>query len=101
MGILRAVADSMRHAFMSGRERARYRRVLESHGVPEPIRSRVVRVFAEERRLEQQLRMLEPFQSAFRYWHAFHLPLAVVMVLILVIHVGVAIAFGYTWIWAA
>lgn len=101
VGILRAVAESMRHAFAAGRERARYRRVLETHGVPEPIRSRVVHGLAEGRRLEQQLRMLEPFQAAFRYWHAFHLPLAVVMVLILVIHVGVAIAFGYTWIWAA
>lgn len=100
MGILRAVTESVRHALASGRERARYKRILESRGVPEPMRSRVVGVLAEERRLEQQLRMLEPFQSAFRYWHAFHLPLAVAMVVILVIHVGVAIAFGYTWIWA-
>jgi hypothetical protein len=100
VGILRAVAESTRHAFARGRERARYRRVLETQGVPEPIRSRVVHGLAEGLRLEQQLRMLEPFQAAFRYWHAFHLPLAVVMVLVLVIHVGVAIAFGYTWIWA-
>lgn len=99
-GILGAVAESLRHAFGSGAARARFHRILEAKGVQEPTRSRVVRGLAEERQLEQQLRMLEPFQAAFRYWHAFHLPLAVVMVLILLIHVGVAVAFGYTWIWA-
>ena len=59
-----------------------------------------MRRLEQERRFEQQLRMLAPFQAAFRYWHAFHLPLASVMLLVLILHVGVAIAFGYTWIWA-
>jgi hypothetical protein len=99
-GIVRAVGGSLRHALNAGRERARFRRLLAEAGIPEGIRARLVRDLAEERRLEEQLRLLEPLQTAFRYWHAFHLPLAVVMALILVIHVGVAIAFGYTWIWA-
>jgi hypothetical protein len=99
-GILGALADSLGHASRNRSEQARFQRELAARGVPEPTRSRVVHGLVEERRLEQQLRMLEPFQAAFRYWHAFHLPLAVVMVVILVVHVGVAIAFGYTWIWS-
>ncbi|MEQ1855894.1 MAG: hypothetical protein ABL963_05440 [Longimicrobiales bacterium] len=99
-GIFGALADSFRQASRNRVERARFNRELAARGVPEPTRSRVVGGLIEERRLEQQLRMLEPFQAAFRYWHAFHLPLAVVMVVILVLHVGVSIAFGYTWIWA-
>ena len=91
---------SLRHALGAARERARFRRLLARAGIPEVTRSRLVHDLAEERRLEEQLRMLEPLQTAFRYWHAFHLPIAVVMALVLVIHVGVAIAFGYTWIWA-
>jgi len=99
-GVVRAVAGSLRHALGARRERARFRRLLAEAGVPESMRERFVRDLAEERRLEEQLRMLEPLQTAFRYWHAFHLPLAIVMALVLLIHVGVAIAFGYTWIWA-
>jgi hypothetical protein len=99
-GILGAVTGSLRHALGARRERARFRRLLSDAGVPEPMRERLVGELAEERRLEEQLRMLEPLQTAFRYWHAFHLPLAIVMAVVLLIHVGVAIAFGYTWIWA-
>jgi hypothetical protein len=100
LGILGALLDSARYHLGRGRERARFRKALTAAGVPEPTRSRVVQGLQEERRIEQQLRMLEPFQAVFRYWHAFHLPLAAVMTLVLIVHVGVAIAFGYTWIWA-
>lgn len=99
LGISGAVLEGLRYALGRRAERARLRRALAAAGVGEPARSRLVRGLEEERRIEQQLRLLEPFQAAFRYWHAFHLPLAVVMVLVLVVHVGVAIAFGYTWIW--
>jgi hypothetical protein len=94
-----ALADSVRHRLTRRRQRARLTASLEGAGVPDPIRSRLVASLEEERRIEQQLRMLEPFQAAFRYWHAFHLPLAAVMLLVLVVHVAVAIVFGYTWIW--
>jgi len=100
-GVFGALMDSLRYHFTRGRERKRFRKALANAGVPEPVRSRVVEGLQEERRIEQQLRMLEPFQAVFRYWHAFHLPLAMVMTLILVVHVGIAIAFGYTWIWAS
>ena len=52
----------------------------------------------EQRRLRQQVLLLRPFQRLFRYWHVFHLPLAIVMFLILAVHVGVAVLFGYTWV---
>jgi len=99
LGIFAAVAESVRYRVRRRSERARLHRALTESGVAEPTRSRVVRQLEAESRLEQQLRMLHPFRRAFRYWHAFHLPLAVVMLLILVVHVGVAVAFGYTWIW--
>jgi len=100
-GVLGALADATLSALGRHRQRARIRRVLVEAGIPELGRARIERNLDEERRIEQQLRLLEPFQAAFRYWHAFHLPLALVMVFILVVHVGVAIAFGYTWIWSS
>lgn len=100
MGVLGAVGGSMRYAVGRRKESARFHRILAEASVSEPARSRIVRNLQEESRIEQQLRMLDPFQAAFRYWHAFHLPLATVMLLVLIVHVGVAVAFGYTWIWA-
>jgi hypothetical protein len=99
-GLVGAAWDTLRYQIGRRRARAKWHQRLEAAGVRGPERSRIVASLEEERNIEQQLRMLEPFQSAFRYWHAFHLPLATVMLLILVVHVGVALAFGYTWIWA-
>ena len=50
------------------------------------------------RRLDLERTFLEPFQRMFKYWHAFHMPLAFLMLVIVVVHVGVAVAFGYGWI---
>jgi len=99
-GILGAALGSVRYRLARGRERSRFHRSLAALGVPESARPDIVRRLEAERRIEQQLRLLQPFQAAFRYWHAFHLPLAGVMLLVLVLHVGVAVAFGYTWIWS-
>lgn len=100
-GIVAALGSSLGYALGRRREAARFHETLSRLGVSEPARSRIVRSLQEERRIERQLDMIDPFQAAFRYWHAFHLPLATVMLLVLIIHVGVAIAFGYTWIWAS
>jgi len=100
-GILGALLESLWFAVGGRIRRARIARVLKDMGVPPAARSRIAHCIERERRIEQQLRMLEPFHAAFRYWHAFHLPLAVVMVVVLIVHVGVAIAFGYTWIWSS
>jgi cytochrome b561 len=45
--------------------------------------------------LEQQMILLAPFQRLFRFWHLFHLPLAIVMLIVVVVHVAVAALFGY------
>lgn len=97
-GILRAALEAMAFRVTRRRRLKRFRRDLAAAGVTEPVRSAIVRHLDEEARIEQQLRILKPFQRAFRYWHAFHLPLAAVMFLILGVHVAVAVAFGYTWI---
>ena len=41
--------------------------------------------------------VLQPFGRLFRYWHAVHMPLAVVMALVLLVHIAVAFLFGYAW----
>lgn len=97
-GILSAVGLSLRYRWGRRRERARIERRLGSAGVPEPTRGMLVERLEENRLRRQQAALIRPFQRAFRYWHAFHLPLAAVMVLVLLVHVGVAVAFGYTWI---
>jgi hypothetical protein len=62
------------------------------------ITDQVVATAMEEARLRVQVALLEPFQRLFRYWHVFHLPLAIVMFLILAVHVTVAAMFGYVWV---
>jgi hypothetical protein len=97
-GIVSAVGLSVRYRWTRRRDRTRIERHLSAAGVPEPTRAALVDRLQEDRLRRQQAALIRPFQRAFRYWHAFHLPLAVVMLLVLIVHVGVAVAFGYTWI---
>ena len=97
-GMVRAVGEAMSFRFSRRRRRTRFNRELSAAGVPDALRTKLVQYLDEECKIEQQLRVLKPFQRAFRYWHAFHLPLAVVMFLVLAGHVAVAVMFGYTWI---
>lgn len=62
------------------------------------VSDEIAHLALEQDRLVRQIVLLEPFQRLFRYWHVFHLPLAIVMFLILAVHVTVAILFGYAWI---
>lgn len=71
---------------------------LEQGGLPGSAAHTIGDLLDRRRRLAEQAALLHPFQRMFRYWHAFHLPLAGVMVLILVVHVGVTVWLGYTWI---
>jgi hypothetical protein len=97
-GLLGSLAASTR--FRLGRRGRRHRTLawLAEHGVPPESRASLARLAERRAALEQQVRVLAPFQRLFRYWHAFHLPLAVVMFLILIVHVAVAVAFGYVWV---
>jgi hypothetical protein len=96
-GLLHALALAVRHD-LAGRRHARHlSAALAEAGVSVEARARLLAVGRDYRRLAQQRALLLPFGRLFRYWHTFHLPLAIVMALILLVHIGVAIAFGYGW----
>ena len=58
----------------------------------------MVRLFRDEMALEHQVALLTPFQRLFKYWHLFHMPLAIVMLVVVLVHVSIALLLGYTWI---
>jgi hypothetical protein len=66
-------------------------------GSPE-IKKEVLGLALNEARLGLEVALLGSFQRLFRYWHVFHLTLAIVMFLILAVHVTVAVLFGYGWV---
>ena len=70
---------------------------LDAAGVPAAERDAVVSLVRRAGRLGLGAALIEPFGRLFRYWHAIHLPLAIVMTLVLLVHIAVAIAFGYAW----
>ncbi len=80
------------------RRKRTIRRLLDGMGGSEASLDEVMRLAEEEARLGSQVALLQPFRRMFRYWHVFHLPLAIVMFLILAVHVAVAILFGYAWV---
>jgi hypothetical protein len=80
-----------------GRERE-VRELLKGTAVSGTVEPALIEGVLKEARLSVHAALLEPFRRLFRYWHVFHLPLAIVMFLILGVHVTVAILFGYAWI---
>ena len=96
-GLLHALALAVRFDWESRRETRRLEGLLRERGVEAETRHRLVDEAREHRKLAQQRVLLQPFGRLFRYWHTFHLPLAIVMFLILALHIGVAVAFGYAW----
>jgi hypothetical protein len=97
---------SLPHALLLGlrwdlgrlRREREIRVLMEGAGGSRQLSREVVALALEEARLGMQTALLKPFQRLFRYWHVFHLPLAIVMFLILAVHVTVAILFGYAWV---
>ena len=77
---------------------ARSRRTLKRADVGPDVRRRTLRLLRSRLALEQQSRLLLPFQRLFSYWHILHLPLAIVLLIVTIVHVGVAFLFGYVWI---
>jgi hypothetical protein len=73
-------------------------RALEAKGVAPKARAAAAQLFHDEATLEHQVALLTPFQRLFKYWHLFHMPLAIVMLLVVLVHVSVAILLGYTWL---
>ncbi|MDP2483376.1 MAG: hypothetical protein Q8W45_08855 [Candidatus Palauibacterales bacterium] len=76
----------------------RSRRALHSAGVVPSIRGGIMSLVRTRLALEQQSRLLLPFQRLFSYWHLLHLPLAIVLLIVTIVHVTVAFMFGYSWI---
>lgn len=97
-GLVRSLASALSFQLTERRAHRRAERLLRDRGVPAAVRDRLVGLVDVERKLTKQLSLMSPFQRLFRYWHAFHLPLAAVMFLVLAVHVAVAVALGYTWI---
>ncbi len=96
-GLLHALALAVRFDWEGRREARHVGALLRKSGVDDATRQRLVDEAREHRKLAQQQVLLQPFGKLFRYWHTFHLPLAIIMFLILALHIGVAIAFGYAW----
>lgn len=93
-----ALLLGLRWDFTRRQREGEIRRLLQGSGGTEAIRKEMMTLALEEARLGAQVTHLEPFRRLFRYWHVFHLPLAIVMFLILAVHVTVAILFGYAWV---
>ncbi|HEX8297585.1 MAG TPA: hypothetical protein VF594_00380 [Rubricoccaceae bacterium] len=91
-GVFGAFALALRSGRAARAEARRVRRV-----VPEADAKRLVDLAARHRRLALGRALLGPFGRVFRYWHAVHLPLAIVMALILLVHILIAVLFGYAW----
>ncbi|NNF58117.1 MAG: hypothetical protein HKN04_07725 [Rhodothermaceae bacterium] len=96
-GLLNALTLALRFDWAGRREARQVQTQLAAAGVPTATQTQLLDLGHRYRRLAQQRVLLQPFGRLFRYWHTFHLPLAIVMALILLVHIGVAIAFGYAW----
>jgi hypothetical protein len=94
-GFISSIAAAIRFDFTRRRTLRRVRKILSATAVPANARHAVVELVEEQLQIEQQIALLSPFQRLFRYWHLFHLPLAIVMFAIVAVHVVIATMFGY------
>ena len=96
-GLLRSLGVAWRSDRSGRRAVRRLREATQAAGAaPEAVRA-AVEGARRYRRLAVGRAVLAPFGRLFRYWHAVHLPLALVMAFILLVHIGVAVLFGYAW----
>ena len=97
-GFAAALSQSLWYDLTESRHSRAIQRMLAAKGVPPKARAAAARLFTDEVQLEHQVAVLEPFQRLFKYWHLFHMPLAIVMLAVVLVHVSVAVLLGYTWI---
>ena len=97
-GTIDALALAVRGDLATRLHLVRSRRALSRASVAPDVRRRVLGLLRHRLALEQQSRLLLPFQRLFSYWHILHLPLAIVLLIVTVVHVSVAFMFGYVWI---
>ncbi|HEX6133482.1 MAG TPA: hypothetical protein VFZ24_05950 [Longimicrobiales bacterium] len=96
-GVLAALGTAAVMDLRAGREHRQLARTVGVLPAPPSVREQILSSVERHRRLSRERALLEPLQRLFGYWHAFHLPLAIVMLLVLAVHIAVAIAFGYGW----
>jgi hypothetical protein len=97
-GTIDALVLAMRGDLATRAHMMRARRALVRGTMPADVRKRVLGLLRTRLALEQQSRLLLPFQRLFSYWHILHLPLAIVLLIVTLIHVAVAFLFGYVWL---
>jgi hypothetical protein len=72
--------------------------LLKASGMPKDL-AHQLRAAADARaKLLQRTVLLIQVEKFFFYWHAIHLPFAIIMLITFIFHVGVALWLGYTWI---
>ena len=96
-GLFSALAAAVRYGRESRRATRSLRQSLTKAGVANTDRAAVLDLARRSGRLALGAAVLQPFGRLFRYWHAVHLPLAIVMALVLLVHIAVAVLFGYAW----
>jgi hypothetical protein len=99
LGLGQSLALAMQ-ANRAGRGALRHLRSSASEVSPDVLQ-RSLEVARQYRTLALGRVLLDPFGRLFRYWHAVHLPLAILMSVILLVHIAVAVLFGYGWTSAA
>jgi hypothetical protein len=97
-GFVAALTQSLWYDLTESRHSRAIQRMLAAKGVPPKARAAAASLFTDEVQLEHQVAVLAPFQQLFKYWHLFHMPLAIVMLAVVLVHVTVAVLLGYTWI---
>jgi len=74
------------------------RLALKVHKLPTSERKTIIKMVKKEKALSGKIARLQTMQNLLKYWHAIHLPFALIMLIIVVIHVAVVLSFGYKWI---
>ncbi len=74
------------------------RRLLAGSGTSRQAGRTLYKAAAARASLIQRSVILLQVEKLFYYWHAIHLPFAIMMFLTLAVHIGVALWLGYRWI---
>lgn len=74
------------------------RKTLISNNVPKKECAMILKMVKKEKSLSGRIARLQTMQKLLKYWHAIHLPFALIMLVIVIIHIAVTVSFGYKWI---
>ena len=74
------------------------RQVLRANKVPRAECATILSMVKKEKALSNRIARLQLMQKLLKYWHAIHLPFALIMLVIVIIHIIVTVSFGYKWI---